>query len=190
MKLDPVTRPTAVFGAKTAASLIALVLLALVGVATWQLGQMNPPAPYRTPLLKLHLTGAAVGNFDFGANELATREVSAAGFTFLTKEGAVPGFRLEFSGVPEAQQNAVYDLNADYPLTLTLFDGEEVSATFTATEGTVAFGSEGGRVATSMTDESGRSLLLGANFAPSGADEACSESYRFCFEADRVVGGN
>lgn len=188
MKLNPLVQPTSVFGSKVLTSLVVLLLLAVVGVATWQLGQANPPAPYRAPLLKLHLTGAAVGNFDFGANELVTREVGPAGFTFVTKEDAVPGFRLEFSGLSEAQQNAVYNLSADYPLTLTLFDGKEVSATFTATEGTVAFGSEGGRVAASMIDESGRNLFLGANFAHSG--EACSESYRLCFGADRVVRGN
>ncbi len=182
MKLNPVAKSRFLFGSKTMSSFIALVLLTTLGIATWQLGQLNPPAPYRAPLLNLHLTGAAVGNFDFSADALATREVSPTGFVFKTEEDAGLGFRLEFSGSPEAQRNAVYDLSADYPLTLTLFDGEAVSATFTATEGTAEFSGESGRVAAFMTDERGRNLFLGANFAYS-EDEACSETYRFCFNA-------
>ena len=180
MKLNPVAKSRFLFSPKIVPSLAALVLLIAVGVSTWQLGQINPPAPYRAPLLNLHLTGAAVGNFDFGADALAMREVSPAGFIFKTEEDTGLGFRLEFSGSPEAQRNAVYDLSADYPLTLTLFDGEAVSATFTATEGAAEFSGESGRVTAFMSDERGRNLFLGANFTYS-EDEACSETYRFCF---------
>ena len=186
MKLNPVAKANFLFGPKAISSLIAFILLVFIGVATWQLGQINPPAPYRAPLLNLHLTGAAVGNFDFSAAELITREVSPAGFTFTTEEDAELGFRLEFSGASEARGNAVYNLSADYPLTLTLFEGEAVSTTFTATEGTAEFNNEGGRVAAFMTDESGRSLFVGANFAYS-EDEACSETYRFCFNAGELA---
>ena len=112
------------------------------------------------------------------------REVSPTGFAFETSEDAVLGLGLEFSGAPEAAQNATYDLSADYPLTLTLLeDGEDgkVSATFTATEGTAEFHEGGGRVAAFMMDEGGRTLFLGAHFAYSG--NACSETYRFCFNS-------
>ena len=186
MKLNPVAKSNFLFGPKAISGLIAFILLVFIGVATWQLGQINPPAPYRAPLLNLHLTGAAVGNFDFSAAELVMREISPAGFTFTTEEDAGLGFRLEFSGSPEAAQGASYNLSADYPLTMTLLDGEEVSATFTATEGTAEFSGEGGRVAAFMTDESGRTLFLGANFAYS-EDEACSETYRFCFNSGELT---
>lgn len=182
MKLNPSAQRTSIFGPKTLSSLIALVLLTVVAVATWQLGQLSPPAPYRAPLLNLHLTGAVVGNFDFDTNELVTRKVSPVGFTFATKEDVGLGFQLEFSGSPEAQRNATYDLSADYPLTLTLLENGEVSATFSATEGTAEFNGEGGRVTAFMMDESGRTLFLGAQF-PYFQDKACSETYRFCFNA-------
>ena len=182
MRANSVAQPTSVLGTRLVQSLIALVLLSLVGVATWQLGQVRPPAPYRASPLNLHLTGATVGNFEFGVGEFLVREVSPARFIFVTNGDAGLAFRLEFSGADEATQGATYDLSANYPLTLTLFEGEEVSATFTATEGTAEFGNEGGRVAAFMTDESGRTLLLGANFAYSEG-ETCSETYRFCFKA-------
>ena len=156
----------------------ALALLSLVGFAMWQLGQVRPPAPYRAPLLNVHLTGAVVGNFGFSADTLNVREVSPSAFLF-EAEGGAYGFRLEFKGAPEARRGT-YDLSANYPLTLTLFEGEEVSAVFTAYEGTAEFGDEGGRVAASLLDESGRDLFLGAQF-PYAEDGACSESYRFCF---------
>ncbi len=182
MKLNPVAKSRFLFSPKIVPNLAALVLLIAVGVSTWQLGQINPPAPYRTPSLNLHLTGAAVGNFDFSADELATREVSPAGFTFATREDVGLRFRLEFSGAREATRGATYNLSADYPLTLTLFDGEAVSTTFTATEGTAEFSGASGRVTAFMSDERGRNLFLGAKFTYS-EDEACSETYRFCFNA-------
>ena len=188
MKLNPLVQPTSVFGSKLLTSLVILLLLAVVGVATWQLGQVNPPAPYCAPSLNVHLTGAAVGNFDFSVDEFLVREVDPTGFVFATNENAPLRFRLEFSGAQEAIRGSSYILSADYPLTMTLFEGEELSAVFTATEGTVEFGSEGGRVAAYLSDESGRDLFLGANFAYS-EDEACSESYRFCFESSEAVRG-
>ena len=186
MKANPIAQPASALGTWLAKSLIALVLLSLVVAAAWQLGQVRPAAPYLAPLLNLHLTGAAVGNFEFGTDDLTAREVRPTGFAFATKEDAGLRFRLEFSGAPEARENAIYNLSADYPLTLTLFEGKEVGATFTATEGTAEFSGEGGRVAAFMTDESGRTLFLGANFAYS-EDEACSETYRFCFNAGESV---
>ena len=65
MKVNPPARPTSLVGTKGIKSLIAFVLLSLVGVATWQLGQVNPSAPYRAPLLSLHLSDAVTGNFRF-----------------------------------------------------------------------------------------------------------------------------
>ena len=152
----------------------------------WQLGQVRPSAPYRAPLLNVHITGAVIGNFDFAADTLTAREVSPAGFRFVTGDDAAYAFKLEFRGAPEAQRGAFYDLSANYPFTLTLFEGEEVSAVFTAYEGTVEFGDEGGRVAAFMIDKDGRELFLGAQFSYS-EDSACSESYRFCFEPDGVA---
>ena len=181
MKVNPVTRPTSLVGAKGIKSLIAFVLLSLVGVATWQLGQVSPSAPYRAPLLSLHLSDAVAGNFDFSADDLAVREVSLTGFAFETNEDAVLALGLEFSGAPKATQKAMYDLSADYPLTLTLLEDGEASATFTATQGTAEFHEGSGRVAAFMMDESGRTLFLGAHFAYS--DNACSETYWFCFNS-------
>ena len=102
-----------------------------------------------------------------------------------TKEDAVLGFELTFEGAPEAGQNAVHSLSANYPLSLTLFEGQ-ASTTFTASEGTVEFHDGGGRVAAFMNDETGRKLFVSARFAYP-EEGACSESYRFCFEADEVA---
>ena len=117
MKSAPITVPTEARYTRLARGAAALALLSLVGFVMWQLGQVRPPAPYRPPLLNVHLTGAVVGNFDFAADTLIAREVSPAGFRFVTGDGGAYTFRLEFRGAPEAQQNAVYDLSANYPFT-------------------------------------------------------------------------
>ena len=188
MKLNPVTQYGSTVGSGAVRGFFALVLFAIVGVVTWQLGQVDPPAPYRTPLLHLHLAGATVGNFDLREDDFIAREVSPVGFVFATGERAGLRFQLEFSGASEATQGSTYNLSADYPLTLILLDEREVSATFTATEGTVEFSRERGRVTAFMTDERGRDLFLGANFVYL-EDEGCSETYRFCFNAGGEVAG-
>ena len=180
MKTKPAVLPTEARYTRLARGVATLTLLSLVGFVTWQLGQVRPSAPYRAPLLSVHLTGAVVGNFDFDADTLRAREVSPAGFRFATEDSGAYALRLEFHGAQGAQRGAFYDLSTNYPLTLTLFEGEEVSAVFTPYEGTVEFGDEGGRVAAFMKDENGRELFLGAQFSYS-EDNVCSESYRFCF---------
>lgn len=183
MKANPSAQPVKILGTWTLKSLFALLLLSIVGVATWQLGQVNPPPPYRASLLNVHLTGAVLGNFSFSAADLTANWADPAEFFFVTEEEAPLAFWLEFKGAPEATQKATYDLSADYPLTLTLLEDGEVGATFTATEGTAEFHESGGRVAAFMMDESGRTLSLSAQF-PYSEKSTCSETYWFCFNAD------
>ena len=171
-------------GGQALKSFSILILSVLLAVTLlWQLEQLSPATAsqsYAAPALDLSISGALNTSLRLNSLDNLAAAFSPAAFHLIFDDAPI-AFELEFDGQGQSE-TSIYDLSSGtYLLSLTLLNEGEAYHSFTATQGTVELVEGETTVTAFLKDNLGQQLFVNLRFDWPETSQACSESYRFCF---------